>query len=107
MCLIFVFIFAHMEKAAHIAFLVEQGKAKQIICNPQMFQIKCVALLLFDYLKIFSLDPEATTEDEPLPAIYYAWLVAQENIFLISDPVHVVRFSLSSGCTKMFPHWLS
>ena len=102
-----------MEKAAHIAFLVEQGKAKQIICNPQMCHIKCVALLFFDSLKIFSLDPEATTEDEPLPAIYYAWLVAQENIFLISDDVffsdhaHVVRFSLSSGCTKMFPHWLS
>ena len=48
LCLIFVFIFAHMEKAAHIVFLVEQGKAKQIICNPQMCQIKCVALLLFD-----------------------------------------------------------
>ena len=76
-----------MEKAAHIAFLVEQGKAKQIICKPQMCQINSVALLFFDSLKIFSLDPEATTEDEPLPAIYYAWLVAQENICLISDDV--------------------
>ena len=62
-----------------------EGKA-DYLQSPNVSK-KCVALLLFDSLKIFRLDPEATTEDEPLPAIYYAWLVAQENIFLISDDV--------------------
>lgn len=47
-------IFARKGKAAHIAFLVEQG-----------------------------LDPEATTEDEPLPAIYYAWL--HQNVFTLAE----------------------
>jgi len=47
-------IFARKGKAAHIAFLVEQG-----------------------------LDPEATTEDEPLPAIYYAWL--HQNVSTLGE----------------------
>ena len=123
--LVFVFVFVSNiciyfcphGKSSPYCFLGGAREGKADICNPQMCQIKCVALLLFDSSIFGNLQPWSWGYNwgrAPTSNILRVVGCTKKHIFYIRwcrfqimFNVHVVRFSLSSGCTKMFPHWLS